>query len=264
MVDNNSSDQTGSVVKRLRHASPQFNLVYATQKIQGISPARNLGAQFARGEYLAFLDDDAVADLHWLESAAHVTRQTSYKLFGGPIFPQFEPEPPKWFKAEYEIRSWGDDARVLEDQQYLFGGNLFVRRLNFIQMGGFDVNLGVSGKVRQFGEEVELQRQLLKQSIRPYYDPRLVVKDHLVSHAKTNLAYIFVHHLRQGRDRTKMSKLKPHKHLTMFLLSLFVMVWKLVVANGLRNRRKYPYWQNYAWERVAPWMFWWGRIGVRL
>lgn len=57
VVDNNSTDKTYAVARRLAK-------VYRCKE-QGISPARNYGAKRARGEVLAFLDADVLPGPQW-------------------------------------------------------------------------------------------------------------------------------------------------------------------------------------------------------
>ena len=61
VVDNNSTDETPEVFKawRAKHPNGQFN--YITETSQGASYARNTGAKLAKGEWLCFIDDDAIA-----------------------------------------------------------------------------------------------------------------------------------------------------------------------------------------------------------
>ena len=59
VVDNCSTDRTKQVVtEKFAHIS---NLRYLYELILGISQARNTGWQNARGEYIAYLDDNAIA-----------------------------------------------------------------------------------------------------------------------------------------------------------------------------------------------------------
>ncbi len=58
VVDDGSTDETGSVVKRLSADDSRISLLQ--QENRGVSAARNLGIKHARGEYIALLDADDI------------------------------------------------------------------------------------------------------------------------------------------------------------------------------------------------------------
>src|ERR1041384_8686802 len=67
VVDNNSKDATREVVKEFcRRAPDRARHLFESQ--QGLSNARNAGIREARGEILAFTDDDVTVRPHWLPS----------------------------------------------------------------------------------------------------------------------------------------------------------------------------------------------------
>ncbi|MED2790596.1 glycosyltransferase family 2 protein [Bacillus wiedmannii] len=57
IVDDESTDQSSSIVKQLKEKSPE-KIQYVKQKNQGVSVARNTGIENANGQYIAFLDSD--------------------------------------------------------------------------------------------------------------------------------------------------------------------------------------------------------------
>jgi len=62
VVDNNSKDKTAEIVKK-------YPVKYVMEnKIQSSYAARNTGAKVAKGEALAFFDDDQFADRNWLRN----------------------------------------------------------------------------------------------------------------------------------------------------------------------------------------------------
>jgi len=61
VVDDGSTDETGSVIRILRKRSPQTRLLFLEQETnQGAQAARNRGIEAATGEFLLFLDSDDV------------------------------------------------------------------------------------------------------------------------------------------------------------------------------------------------------------
>jgi glycosyltransferase involved in cell wall biosynthesis len=65
VVDNNSRDQTREVVAELNHRHPgRFR--YLLEQRSGKSYALNAGITEARGDILAFMDDDVTVEPTWL------------------------------------------------------------------------------------------------------------------------------------------------------------------------------------------------------
>lgn len=67
LVDDGSTDSTESLVKQFITDSPGYHFHYLHQKNQGPAAARNLGWQTAKGEIIAFIDDDCLASKQWLK-----------------------------------------------------------------------------------------------------------------------------------------------------------------------------------------------------
>src|SRR3989337_3554689 len=63
VVDNCSTDSTREVVEKF---SSKSNIRYIYEPTLGANKARNTGWRNARGKYIAYLDDDAIASPVWL------------------------------------------------------------------------------------------------------------------------------------------------------------------------------------------------------
>ena len=66
VVDNRSTDHTGAMAQEFCASNP--NVRYLIEKEIGLSHARNCGWQAARGEYVAYIDDDCKVPPSWLSA----------------------------------------------------------------------------------------------------------------------------------------------------------------------------------------------------
>ena len=56
IVDDGSTDNSGTIVRELMSTEPRLSLY--TQENKGLSAARNTGLSYAKGQYIVFLDAD--------------------------------------------------------------------------------------------------------------------------------------------------------------------------------------------------------------
>jgi len=126
--------------------------------IRGASAARNAGLKVAKGRLIAFLDDDAVADAHWLERLCEWCDQPGVLGAGGKIVPNWLEPRPGWFPEEF---GWvlGYSYLGLPHQampvRNLIGSSMCFNRAVFDEVGGFRTEIGRVG-VKPVGcEETE-------------------------------------------------------------------------------------------------------------
>jgi GT2 family glycosyltransferase len=103
----------------------------------GLSAARNHGMRAATGEIVAYIDDDAYPDRHWLKYLGSAFRRTNHVAIGGPNIPP----PGDGPIAECVANAPGGPIHVMltdEIAEHIPGCNFAVRRAALEQIGGFD------------------------------------------------------------------------------------------------------------------------------
>ena len=77
VVDDGSTDNTAALVQ-------PFEVRLIRTQNRGLSAARNNGMEAASGSIVAYIDDDAYPDAHWLQYLAWTYLTTEYAGVGGP------------------------------------------------------------------------------------------------------------------------------------------------------------------------------------
>lgn len=121
--------------------SPSVPVVVLANKYQGrLGSARNSAAELARGDIVAFLDDDAWADPDWLERLLVPYRDDLVVAVGGAPMAEYEGTRPRWFPSEFDW-VFGCAYSGLPESRAplarLIGANMSVRRLALAEIGGF-------------------------------------------------------------------------------------------------------------------------------
>lgn len=192
VVDNASMDNTSEVVQEFQVRHPEDNIILVRESHLGAGYARNTGIRNAKGNVVSFMDDDAQASRDWLE----LTHRCFEKVqphsmgLGGRIFPCYESPKPKWFKDEYEIRTWGNGPRLLNPGEAFSGSNMAFRKAILEKYGSFDTRVQISGDYLMIGEDTILFEKIWehKGDAKFYYSPQLVVF-HEVPLYKMTLSY---------------------------------------------------------------------------
>ncbi len=146
-------------------------VVLATAGNGGPARARNLGIAAATAEFVAFIDDDVVADRHWLERhlAAHATAQHAASF--GPLLAPADWQPTPWnaWEAHTLEREYRRMAAGLYEPTWrqFFTGNAMVRRLDILEAGSFNESFTRA-------EDIELALRLQRNGARIVFEPRAV------------------------------------------------------------------------------------------
>jgi O-antigen biosynthesis protein len=137
VVDDGSTDQTGCIASR-------HDVRLIRTENNGLSAARNLGMNAANGEIVAYIDDDAYPDPHWLTYLASAFMRTEHVGIGGPnIAP-----PGDGVIAGCVANAPGGPVHVLlsdEMAEHIPGCNMAYRRERLTAIGGFDPRFRLAG-----------------------------------------------------------------------------------------------------------------------
>lgn len=171
VVDNNSVDDTRAVVNDLSRRDSIVRYVHETK--QGLSNARNGGAAAARGEYLLFLDDDALTPDGFIDAIHNTVCNQQPDLFGGPIYPLYADPRPEWFPEGLEVREKASQSGFTRNIT-LSGGNFGIKANVLELVGGFDTRFGMVGnKVGMLEERLVVDQYKLifpAENTKIYYD----------------------------------------------------------------------------------------------
>ena len=255
VVDGNSTDETARTVAELAAQHPQVH--YHNCPERGLPKARVYGAARARGDYIGYLDDDAIACAHWLDRAGRIARELRPVCFGGPFFAFYETQKPAWFRDAYGSMTHGDTARTLTADEFLCGGNIFFRRDALESAGGFDAQFCQPDEAFAYGEEgvpqVRLRRKFPDE--RFHYDPEQSIL-HLVRPDRMHVRRGVREAFELGRGYAKLTMTGPAKlrrlpFLRRFIGQVLRFAARVLFISPFRDRANYPYWRNFVYESAA-------------
>jgi len=172
-------------------SSPPLNVDYEDEKLKiirfnkeiGISKARNYGIKISQGDYIAFIDDDAVADANWLKEIQKGIR-IGAEVLGSPIKPIFKVPPPKWWNE----KDFGAYAGI-GNRGRIRGCNMIISKKVFEKIGLFRTEISrYKGKLFS-GEDEDLVGRAIYKGYRVLFLPKAIVY-HKVPPQRMTLRYI--------------------------------------------------------------------------
>ena len=137
VVDDGSTDGTAAI-------AAEYAVRLIRTENRGLSAARNTGLAAATGEIVAYIDDDAYPDPHWLRYLVRTLLDGGHAGAGGPNLP-----PPRaGMIAECVAHAPGAPSHVLLTDtiaEHIPGCNMAFLRERLEAVGGFDPRFRVAG-----------------------------------------------------------------------------------------------------------------------
>lgn len=187
VVDDGGTDATEAALKKFK------GLRYAWKEHAGPAAARNHGARLANGELLAFLDSDTLAQPGWLAAGiARLRREAKLFAVEGKVLPDRNVVQTPFTEAVQNPSG----GRWLTC-------NLFVRRREFLALGGFDERFK-----QPIREDSEFAFRALEADKRIVFESRALVL-HPVREVTPSR---FFYHAQEGKYEALISRLHPESY----------------------------------------------------
>lgn len=195
VINNNSTDLTNeSILRKLKYYQSKIKFRYLVEYNQGLSFARNRGIENAIGEFVCFIDDDAVADKKFLEVIINFLHSdTNIGGLGGRIIPYFVDGKPKWMNPFLMglVGNVDYSSKIIElkGKKYPIGCNMTYKRTLLLEYKMFDTNLGRKGNSGEASEEKDIYFKILSSGHKIFYLPNAIVQ-HIIEKERLTDEYI--------------------------------------------------------------------------
>ena len=229
VVDDGSESPAEAVVSSF---SNRLDITLITQPHSGPAIARNKGAAHAKGEFLAFTDDDCAPAPEWLKTLVQRFNGTPDNMIGGRTLNALLQNPYST-ASDLLIRYLYAYYNANPDQARFFASNnLTLSKVGFHQIGGFDMVFPRAG-----AEDREFCERWLRHGFRMAYAPEV-----LIYHAhRLTLRSFFRQQFNYGRGAFHFHQLRARRRLDHFRLeplSFYVNMLRYPLAE-IRGPRKY-------------------------
>lgn len=196
-VSNSFKDmELKETVQSLKAKYSRLDISYITAPMKGLSFARNAGLWSAKGEYVLYLDDDAVAMPNVAaETIKAFDNDPKLGVVGGEVRVTV-PESAKALVNDKTIGLWSDlriegtEFRYARDYgEFPYGANFGVRRNSLRQIGGFRTGYGRVGSNFAGGEETLVSFMMETIHQRVGLNPKSVV-EHRIAEDRFTMEHI--------------------------------------------------------------------------
>ena len=209
VIDDGSTDGTSGVVKEIARRS-QVPVKYVREEGKGIAPARNRGIKESQGAWIAFFDDDQLAEPDWLKELLAMASKTGAPCVGGCRLLHLSEQELSGLspicRAILGEVFYGDEPMKCGRKTYTSTGNVIINPSIFDAVGYFDESLS------QGGEDTDFFRRVRSAGLEAWYTPRAVVH-HLIPSYRLKRDYLIWNSLRYGdnfayRDYKEWGRMK--------------------------------------------------------
>ncbi len=189
-------------------------LRYASEPVRSIAGARNRALFLARGDWLAMIDDDEVANQNWLRELLSVAKRYRADIVVGRVIARYPENTPRWLRAADPFsRNMGPSGTPCATGA---SGNALLRwRVLRDTSVRFDPAFGLTG-----GEDTDFFSRLHRAGARIVAAPGAVVSED-VPMGRLSPTYLRQRAIRAGQSYALIAlrTLPRHRRLVFFLAS---------------------------------------------
>ena len=174
---------------------------------EGLSPARNAGAEAATGDVVVFTDDDVIADPGWLDALVEIYDREDPVGVGGHVVPIWPDDEPWYLPAEFYwlvgvVHEGFVNEKRPQQVRNTFGCNISFDRESFLNVGGFREDLGKNQDNPLQGEEAEICTRIDGEF---WYNPDALV-EHRVDPGQLEPGYLLRRAFWQGYSKAALAE----------------------------------------------------------
>ncbi|MFC1508434.1 glycosyltransferase family 2 protein [Candidatus Omnitrophota bacterium] len=147
VTDNDCEHSGEKIVEQAKKAfqNKGISLLYLVEPVQNIALARNRSLQPARGELVAFIDDDEHASTCWLRNLYNRLLDTNADGVWGEVIPYIPESLPYWMRQSKLFYQPNLKQGAIMREGLRTGNALIKRKLLTMRTGPFDEALGRTG-----------------------------------------------------------------------------------------------------------------------
>ncbi len=168
---------------------PNFKVLFSEEKL-GLGGARNIGSREAKGEIIAFVDDDVILSPEWAQEMVKTYEDDEVIGVTGGALPLWQDKKIDWLPKDLywliSCTDWTGWSEMTEARS-LWGGNMSLRRAAFEKAGSFLPALGYHAPM---AEDLEFSLKVKRKTgKRLLFNPRAKVW-HKVYGYRINLKFV--------------------------------------------------------------------------
>lgn len=226
VVDNASADATRETILRVADRSA-VAVHYLYQGVPGDAPTRNCGVAQAKGDWLAFFDDDQRAASGWLAALYDTAQKTGAAVVGGAVHLDLPDDVLERLGSDVRRISLREidcykSIHPYTDKRLPGCGNALVARRVFDAIGPFDATL-VQG-----GSDTDFFMRARAAGFELIYTPQAIIRHHIPPERLTP-AYMRWD-ARQGGDTTACHDAKRMRRPRLAAMAAARLAWALTLA----------------------------------
>lgn len=237
LIDNSTKNITPEILKKFS-SQPNLKIRYYVEPIQGKCRAVNMGINYAKGEIIAFTDDDVIADPNWLTNIVKCFEELQCDGIGGRVLPIYPKETPPWVKNHPDQMAGtvvtydqGDKIRPADSTLVRFiGCNWAFKRSIFTDCGLFRTDRGPGTSL--MGEDVDFYYRILHKNKKLYYCPQVIIY-HPVDLKRLSLKNTANWHIALGRYMAQENWENKNKHYV-YWFGVPRYLWRGIIFDFLR------------------------------